>query len=171
MTLLVLRHVDTHHGVLVVEQELGQGLGQLGLTHTRGTHEDEGTNRTFGILQARTATPNSIADGGDGLVLTHHTLVQFVFEVQQLLALALHHLVDRDTRPTRDDFSHVVGADFLVHQRVVALHRIQLGLGLLDSGLGLANLAVTQFSHTAVVAVTLSHLGLVLVSIWILTPG
>ncbi len=30
----VLGHVDPHHGVLGVEQELGQGLGQLRLTHT-----------------------------------------------------------------------------------------------------------------------------------------
>ena len=37
----VLAHVDPHQGPLVVEQELGQGTGQLGLSHARGAQEDE----------------------------------------------------------------------------------------------------------------------------------
>ena len=40
----VLRHVEAHHGPLVVEQELGQGPGQLGLAHAGGAQEDEGAD-------------------------------------------------------------------------------------------------------------------------------
>ena len=36
---------------LVVEQELRQGLGQLGLTDTGRTEEQEGADRTVGVLQ------------------------------------------------------------------------------------------------------------------------
>ena len=39
--LLVLAHVDSGHHRLVVEEVVGQRLGQLGLTDTGGTQEDE----------------------------------------------------------------------------------------------------------------------------------
>ena len=41
MTLLVFTHIDTRHHVLVIEQELRKSLGELGLTDTGGTHEQE----------------------------------------------------------------------------------------------------------------------------------
>ena len=41
MLLLILRHIDTRHHGLVVEQILGQCLSQLRLTHARSTQEDE----------------------------------------------------------------------------------------------------------------------------------
>ena len=50
---------------------------------------------------------------------------------------------------------------------MVALCRVQVGLGLLDGSLGLTDLAITQFSHTAVVTVTFSHLSLMLISFYI----
>src|SRR6266852_2104506 len=37
----VLRHVDSHERALVVEQELGERLGGLGLSHARWPKEDE----------------------------------------------------------------------------------------------------------------------------------
>ena len=41
MLLGVFAHVDAHNRALVVVQEVGQGLGQLGLAHTRGAQEEE----------------------------------------------------------------------------------------------------------------------------------
>ena len=41
VTLLVFAHVDSRHHRVVVEEELGQRLRQLGLAHTRRTEEDE----------------------------------------------------------------------------------------------------------------------------------
>jgi hypothetical protein len=37
----VLRHVDADHRLLVAEQELGEGAGELGLADARGAEEDE----------------------------------------------------------------------------------------------------------------------------------
>ena len=48
----VLRHVDAHHRVFIVEEELGERLGRLRLPHARGAEEDERTDRAIGILQA-----------------------------------------------------------------------------------------------------------------------
>jgi hypothetical protein len=39
--LAVLAHVDADHGPLVVEEELGQRLGELGLADAGGTEEEE----------------------------------------------------------------------------------------------------------------------------------
>ena len=50
--LLILTHVDTGHHILIIEQILGQRLGQLRLTHTGSTEEDERTDRSFRVLQA-----------------------------------------------------------------------------------------------------------------------
>ena len=41
MFLHELAHVDAHHRALVIEHELGQGLGQLRLAHARGAEKQE----------------------------------------------------------------------------------------------------------------------------------
>ena len=43
------------HGVLVAEEELCEGLGQLGLAHPGAAEEDEGADRPVGVAQARAA--------------------------------------------------------------------------------------------------------------------
>ena len=48
-----LAHVDAHHRVLVVEQELGQRLAQLGLADAGGAEEQERADRPIRIAQAR----------------------------------------------------------------------------------------------------------------------
>ena len=97
--LLVLAHIDTHHHVLIVEHHLGKGSCQLGLTHARGTEEEEGAYRAAAVAQTRAAAAYGVGDGADGLVLTHHTLVQLVLQVEQPLALALQHPRHGDARP------------------------------------------------------------------------
>src|SRR5207302_11073516 len=54
MLLHVLRHIDAHERALVVEQELGERLRSLRLSHAGRAEEDERAGRTIGILQART---------------------------------------------------------------------------------------------------------------------
>ena len=90
MPLLVFAHVDADHGPLVVEQEIGQSPGQLGLPHPRGSEEDERPDRPVGIGQAGPRTPNRVGDGFNGLLLIHHTLVERVLHPHELLDLALH---------------------------------------------------------------------------------
>ncbi len=54
-----LAHVDLDERVVVAEQEVGQRLGQLGLTDTGRAGEDERAGRTLGVLQARHACGGS----------------------------------------------------------------------------------------------------------------
>ena len=50
--LLVLRHVDADHRLLVVEQELGERARELGLADAGRAEEQEAAERTIRILQA-----------------------------------------------------------------------------------------------------------------------
>ena len=112
----VLAHVDPDHGALVVEQELGQRAGQLGLADPGGAQEDERADRSLRVLEPGAGTPDGVRDGDHRLVLADQPLVQPVLHVQQLLGLALHQAADRDARPARDDLGDVVGVDLLLEQ-------------------------------------------------------
>ena len=46
------RHVDAHHGPFRIEDEFGQGFGQLGFAHAGGAHENKRTDGPVGVLQA-----------------------------------------------------------------------------------------------------------------------
>src|SRR5437660_609477 len=50
--LLVLAHVDADHGPLVVEQEVGERPGQLGLAHARRAEEQERPDGPVRVGQA-----------------------------------------------------------------------------------------------------------------------
>ena len=158
--LLILTHVDTRHHLLVVEQVFGQCLGQLGLTHTRRTEEDKRGDRPLGVLKSGTAPAHGIAHGDDGLVLTDDAAVQLLLQVEQLLALALHHLRHGDARPAAHNLGDIVGGHLLAHQPVARLGVGQLGLHLLDVILEGLQPRVAYLGHPAVVALTLGTLGL-----------
>ena len=61
--LLVLGHVDADHGVLVVEQELGQRARQLGLAHAGRAEEDEAADGPVGVLEAGARAQHGVGDG------------------------------------------------------------------------------------------------------------
>ncbi len=67
--LLVLRHVDPDHRLLVVEQELGERARQLGLADAGRAEEDEAAERPIRILEAGARPADRVRDGGDRLVL------------------------------------------------------------------------------------------------------
>src|SRR5690606_40486241 len=54
----VLAHVDAYDVALVVEQELGERLGELGLADARGAEEQERNDRAIRVGQARTRLPD-----------------------------------------------------------------------------------------------------------------
>ena len=56
----VLRHVDAHHRVLVVEQELGQRARGLRLSHAGRPEEDERPDRPVRILKSRARAPHGV---------------------------------------------------------------------------------------------------------------
>ena len=150
VALLVLAHVDTGHHRLVVEEELRQRLGELGLAHAGGAQEEEGADGPVLVGQAGAAAAHGVGHGRDGLVLADHALVQFGLHPQELLLLALHHPGDRNAGPAGHDLGDVLGRDGLGDDRVLdgGLLRGQLVDALLRGG----ELAVADLRHLAVVA-------------------
>ena len=53
VSLHVLGHVDPDHGSLVIEQELGEGAGGLGLPDAGRPEEDEAPDGAVRILETR----------------------------------------------------------------------------------------------------------------------
>ena len=131
-------------------------MHKLGLADAGRTQEQEGAERPVRVLQPGARAPHGIADRGDRLVLADHPRVQLALHLEQLVALALEHAVDRHPGPARDDLRDVA----LGH---VLLHHV-LGLGLLGLGeprLELGDPAVGDLAGTRQIAAALRHLELV----------
>ena len=109
MLLHVLRHVDADQRMLVVEQELRQRLGQLGLADAGRAQEHERADRPVRILQAGAGAAHRGRHRLHGLGLADDALGELLLHVQQLLALAFEHAVDRNAGPARDDLRDVIG--------------------------------------------------------------
>ena len=92
MLLHVLRHVDADHAALIVEKRLRQGLRQFRLADARRAEEDERADWAVRIFDARTRPQDCLADDAHGLILSNDALMQYIFESQELLALAREHL-------------------------------------------------------------------------------
>ena len=97
-------------GVLVVEEELGQRLGQLGLPDAGRAQEDERAARALGVLEAGPGAADRPGQRGDGRLLPDDPLVQLVLHAQQLGRLLLGEPVDGDARPVGQH----LGDDLLV---------------------------------------------------------
>src|SRR4051812_43250751 len=67
--LLVFRHVDARHRLLVAEQDLRESPGELVLADARWTEEQEAAERRFRILETGARPPNRIGHGVDRIVL------------------------------------------------------------------------------------------------------
>ena len=171
VTLLVLAHIDTHHHVLIVKHHFGQGACQFGLTHACGSEEEEAAYGSATVAQTRTATAYGVGYCADGLVLSHHTFVQLIFQVKQTFAFALQHTGDGDAGPLGDHLGNLLRVHLLINHCIVGLHGLQLLFQVGHVLLGLLDAAVAQFGHLAVVAGTLGLLGLELVAFDILHLG
>ena len=121
MLLLILTHVDTRHHALIVEQVVSQSLRQLCLAHTSGAEEDKRGDRTLGVLQSGTAAAYGIGNGCDGFVLTHHAFVQFFFQMEQFLFLALKHTRNGDAGPAAHHLGDIVGGHLLAYHGIGSL--------------------------------------------------
>src|SRR5207244_7541247 len=99
----VLGHVDADQRARVGEQEAGEAAGELGLADARGPGEDEGPDRTLGVLQARPAAADGTRNHRDRLVLTDHGLVHLLFHAQQPRGLGFLEPRDGNAGPARDD--------------------------------------------------------------------
>ena len=99
MLLHEFRHVDAHHGVLVVEQKFRERLAQLGFSDAGRAQEQERADRAVRILQARSRAPYRARYRVDGLLLAYHALAKLLLHVKELFALAFQHPVDGNPGP------------------------------------------------------------------------
>ena len=109
--LLVLAHVQRDRGLLVAKQELGQGLGQLGLAHAGRPQKEEGADGPAGVLQADARRLDRAADGQHRLVLADDALVQVLDHVGVAAPLVGAQLGHRDAGHQAGGQGHVVGVE------------------------------------------------------------
>ncbi|CAI09933.1 hypothetical protein ebB234 [Aromatoleum aromaticum EbN1] len=150
-------HVDADQVLFRIEQELGERLAELGLADAGRAQEQERAVRAVLVRKAGARAADRIRDEPHRLVLADDALVQPLFHLQQLLALALHHLADRNARRARHDFGDLLGADLGAQQLELALAAAGR-FGRLQLRLELRELAVLQLGELVVLALPL-HLG------------
>ena len=159
MALHVLAHVDADHGLGVVEQEVGQRSGQLGLPHAGGSHEQERPDGAVGIRQPSSAAPYGVGNGGDGLVLTDHPGMEGVLHPDQLLHLAFEETADRHPGGPADDLGHVFGIHLFFQEALGLLELVEQHRGLFDLALEVRNDAVGDLGGLGQVALAPQPLG------------
>src|SRR5450830_959965 len=140
----VFAHVDADHAVLVVEQHLGQRLGQLGLADTGGAQEDEAADGTAGVRHTRARPLNGRGDGMDCLLLADDALCKTFLEVDQPGHLGLHHAGHRDTGPAADDLRDLLFGYRLLEFDAALLLRLELVVLSLDLLLQFGNRAILE---------------------------
>ena len=160
VTLLILTHIYTRHHILIVKEELRQRLCKLRLTHTRSTEEDKRAYRLAWIAQTRTRATHRLRNGDNCTLLTHHTTVQLILHLKELLALRGEHSGNRDARPARYHLGNILGIDLLLYHLARRCGNVKLALQCLNSLLAVDNLTISNLRHTAVITLTFSLLRL-----------
>ena len=107
----------------IVEQEFGERLGQLGLADAGRAEEQEAAERAVGILQPGARAAHRGRHRAHRVGLADHALAERFLHLEQFLALALHHPVDRDAGPAADDAGDILGGDFLAQHRALGRAR------------------------------------------------
>ena len=150
----ILGHVDTHERALVIEQALGQRLGELGLAYAGGAQEEEAADGLVWVGETRTAATHGRGYSGDGLVLTDNALMQLALQALQLVELALHHLGHGHTGPGAHDLGDLVGGHLFVEAlAVLLLLRLERSLGILNLLLQTRDHRIAKLGRTAQIAV------------------
>ena len=149
MFLHELGHVDADHRLFGVEEEFGQCLAQLGLTHTGRTEEEEGTARPVRVGQPGARPAHGIGHCHYRLMLADDTCVQHVFHAQQFVPLAFEHLRHRNAGPLGDHLGDLLIGHLVAQQLVfllaVLVDHFQAALEVWDD-------AVLQLGHARQVA-------------------
>ena len=157
----VLAHVEADHRALVVEEQLGKRTRQLRLPDTGGAEEDERADGPVGIGEPCASSTHGVGDRADRVLLSDDATVQILFDAEQLLHLALEHLVERDTRPSRDDGGDILFADLFFEERAIALHLDKARLFLLERALQFVELAIAKLGGATEVTHLLGTIRLV----------
>ncbi len=159
MLLHVLAHVDADDGALVVEQELRQRPGELGLADAGGAEEQERPDRPVGVAQPRPRPPDGIRHDGNRLVLADDPVVQRIFHAHELLQFTLHELAHRDPRRAGDHLGDILLVDLLLQHLGGRLKLGERGVGRLQLLGELDELAVAKLAGPGEVALALGPLG------------
>ena len=122
----ILRHVDPHHRILIVEEILRERLRELRLSDTGGAEEEEGADRLRRILDARFRAENRIGDPPHRVILSDQSLMELLIQMEHLRALGLIELRHRNPGPAADD-----AGDLLLRHLVSDQSLTALALGLL----------------------------------------
>ena len=157
--LLVLGHVEADHRVLVVEEELRERAGELGLADARGAEEEERADGPLRVLHAGAGPADGRGHGLHGLVLPDDAQLQPLVHLQELLRLALDHLRDGHAGPLRDDRGDVLLVHLLAQDGAVLLELVEAGGRRLEVLLELRERAVPQLGGLVQVALALGGLG------------
>ena len=107
----IFRHVYTDHGLFTAKHYVCQYLGQFRLSHTGRSKEQERTNRTFRILQTHTASLDCLRHCCHCLILSNHSLVQSMFQLQQPMGFLFFQLLHRNLCPHRYDLCDLILAN------------------------------------------------------------
>ena len=110
-------------------------------------------------MESGAAAAHGVGHGFDGFVLTDNAGVEFVFEMQELFALALEHAGDGDARPAAHHVGDVVGRDLFFHHGLGALALEEGVVEFGDLTFQLLQTAVANFGHLAVVAFAFGTVG------------
>ena len=148
----VLGHVDAYHGLLGIEQVLGQRLGQLGLAHAGGAEEQERANGTVRVGKSRTVAADGTGHDTHGLVLADDAALQNLFQIDELFHLALHHLGHGDARPGSHDRRDLLFGNLFLQDSAVLLLHLHGFLGHVQLLLQLGNARVADLGSELQVA-------------------
>ena len=111
-------------------------------------------------MESGAAAAHGVGHGFDGFVLTDDTGVEFVFEMQELFALALEHAGDGDARPAAHHVGDVVGRDLFFYHGFGALALEEGVVEFGDLSFQFLQTAVANLGHLAVVAFAFGTIGL-----------
>ena len=147
MALHIFRHVDAHHGILIIEEEFRQRPGQFGFAHPGGAKEDEGADRAVLVGEPGARTADSIGHFQHRFFLPHHPAGEPFLDAEELFPLPFQHPRHRDAGPARNDLSDLLLIYFLAQHLDVFLDRLQLGGGLIDLLLQRRDQSVFDLCH------------------------
>src|SRR5882724_4257350 len=167
----VLRHVEPHHGPLIVEEKLGQRPRGLGLPHSGGPEKDERASGPIRVLQAGAAPPHGVGDRGHGGFLSHHPLRELGLELGEALALGLEHLGHRDPGPLGHDLGDVLRVHLFLQIFGLGLDLLEPLLAGLELALELGDTAIAELGGPLEIALPGRLIGLVPQLLYLDLPG
>ena len=118
----VLRHIDPHDVLLIVEQLQRQLLRQLGFAHAGGAQEEEAARRLSFARKSRARAKNGVADRFNSCGLTDDLLAEPLRQLDQAIAVGSAEAIHRNARPVAHHVANIVRSHFfLEHSRVLLL--------------------------------------------------